>query len=516
MPPPARILPLLIAIAALAAPALTARAQPAIPTLDNPNGAAVANPGLVRRVFKLAAMRRIDFAIIGDSNVRNAVVSGHEDGYGRAFAAKFGMYAGRVDAFCPTGHWASPILSQSSSQGPPFITAEVSPQASPFIFADPLMPVGGGMIVTNKTVPGDYNWGLTYEADHPVNIAAALRFHLTDYSFGPAAVGYINPTCREAYPGNGAHNYFSLPYDLYLADFYTGVRDMRFDIPAGERAPTGIICCIADLSRFHGAKGPFAGLWQRLENTERPRGISYSPLWAAGGRSARDACVSFNALGPASTQLQEYLRQLTRLQNDAPVLVVQILHGGNDAGDDLPSVGPVGGFDSRTSEGHEDNLRGIIQTIRANWAALGYDAANLFFILGPYHPRSDRFNQQLGYEAAWRRIVETDPQSACVAGTQISTPQEFRDKGWNNSLIDEAHLNITGYRAWARGVVSVLSRAACPSDFNESGDSTVQDIFDFLNAWFTGAIRADFNQSGAVTVQDIFDFLGSWFAGCPQ
>jgi len=52
------------------------------------------------------------------------------------------------------------------------------------------------------------------------------------------------------------------------------------------------------------------------------------------------------------------------------------------------------------------------------------------------------------------------------------------------------------------------------ADFDTSGAVTVQDIFDFLNAWFVGSINADINYSGAVTVQDIFDFLNAWFAGC--
>ena len=41
---------------------------------------------------------------------------------------------------------------------------------------------------------------------------------------------------------------------------------------------------------------------------------------------------------------------------------------------------------------------------------------------------------------------------------------------------------------------------------------TVQDIFDFLSAWFTG--NADFNRSGGTEIQDIFDFLNAWFTGC--
>jgi hypothetical protein len=42
----------------------------------------------------------------------------------------------------------------------------------------------------------------------------------------------------------------------------------------------------------------------------------------------------------------------------------------------------------------------------------------------------------------------------------------------------------------------------------------VQDIFDFLAAYFSNGPGADFNGSGAVSVQDIFDFLAAYFAGC--
>jgi hypothetical protein len=57
--------------------------------------------------------------------------------------------------------------------------------------------------------------------------------------------------------------------------------------------------------------------------------------------------------------------------------------------------------------------------------------------------------------------------------------------------------------------------AACPADFNGSGEATVQDIFDFLSVWSVLGPGADFNASGAITVQDIFDFLASWVTGCP-
>jgi hypothetical protein len=60
-----------------------------------------------------------------------------------------------------------------------------------------------------------------------------------------------------------------------------------------------------------------------------------------------------------------------------------------------------------------------------------------------------------------------------------------------------------------------VAQAACPADFNHVGGVTVQDIFDFLAAYFAGLPTADFNGVGGVTVQDIFDFLGAYFTGCP-
>jgi hypothetical protein len=58
----------------------------------------------------------------------------------------------------------------------------------------------------------------------------------------------------------------------------------------------------------------------------------------------------------------------------------------------------------------------------------------------------------------------------------------------------------------------------CKANFNQSTGTTpvtVQDIFDFLAAYFALDPTADFNGLGGVTVQDIFDFLGAYFAGCP-
>ncbi len=64
-------------------------------------------------------------------------------------------------------------------------------------------------------------------------------------------------------------------------------------------------------------------------------------------------------------------------------------------------------------------------------------------------------------------------------------------------------------------LVSPTAETACAADFNNSGAVSVQDIFDFLAAYFMADPAADFNHSGAVSVQDIFDYLAAYFVGCP-
>ncbi len=54
----------------------------------------------------------------------------------------------------------------------------------------------------------------------------------------------------------------------------------------------------------------------------------------------------------------------------------------------------------------------------------------------------------------------------------------------------------------------------CRANFNQVNGLNVQDIFDFLAAWFAQLPAANFNNDNFLNVQDIFDFLSAWFAGC--
>lgn len=55
---------------------------------------------------------------------------------------------------------------------------------------------------------------------------------------------------------------------------------------------------------------------------------------------------------------------------------------------------------------------------------------------------------------------------------------------------------------------------ACVADFNNSGQSTIDDLFLYFNAYFSGQPTADINGTGGVSIDDLFLFINAWFIGC--
>jgi glucose/arabinose dehydrogenase len=66
-----------------------------------------------------------------------------------------------------------------------------------------------------------------------------------------------------------------------------------------------------------------------------------------------------------------------------------------------------------------------------------------------------------------------------------------------------------------RGIGSACTSATCCAvNINHDDVVSVQDIFDYLTAWFSGLPSAEFDGQPGVQVADIFAFLSAWFAGC--
>jgi hypothetical protein len=103
-------------------------------------------------------------------------------------------------------------------------------------------------------------------------------------------------------------------------------------------------------------------------------------------------------------------------------------------------------------------------------------------------------------------------ESQTLAATPNGGPTSIASVG--NFVLFAGVFNHAGPTASFNTAAWGCEPASCPADFDHSGTLAVQDIFDFLNAWFAGAAAADANHSGGLEVQDIFDFLNLWFAGC--
>jgi hypothetical protein len=91
----------------------------------------------------------------------------------------------------------------------------------------------------------------------------------------------------------------------------------------------------------------------------------------------------------------------------------------------------------------------------------------------------------------------------CCTGTTCHFQFSDTCTGPNTMFVDGSACNLGGDRR----------SPCCAADFNKDSSVGVQDIFDFLGAYFGNNAYADIN-GGGITVQDIFDFLSAYFAGC--
>jgi len=149
---------------------------------------------------------------------------------------------------------------------------------------------------------------------------------------------------------------------------------------------------------------------------------------------------------------------------------------------------------------------------------------------GPSSPLSDPLTSQLAdagqtvvfaavlnpnaaggpFQFQWRKGAAILTDGGRFTGTQTPTLTIFNTVESDLGTFEITITDMCGTETRSSATLGFY----CPVDFNHSGSIGVQDIFDFLAAYFAGEFRADFNRSSSVTVQDIFDFLAAYFAGC--
>ncbi len=192
-----------------------------------------------------------------------------------------------------------------------------------------------------------------------------------------------------------------------------------------------------------------------------------------------------------------------------------------------PGVVGGGGFALFATAG-ELHLGGLFasvgNTVSVNWARL---ASSPVVVMPPADLSvselatinlSVRANGAPTLSYLWRRNgspISNGPAGASVGGGTVSGATSA------TLAISDARRSDSGsYTVTISNSCGILMSPAasvtvlCRADFNGAGGITVQDIFDFLAAYFAGSPSANFNNAGGITVQDIFDFLTAYFAGC--
>jgi GH25 family lysozyme M1 (1,4-beta-N-acetylmuramidase) len=94
----------------------------------------------------------------------------------------------------------------------------------------------------------------------------------------------------------------------------------------------------------------------------------------------------------------------------------------------------------------------------------------------------------------------------------VDTPASTGDYWYGIHVVDGTG-NLADERLAGLGPIHVA--VFCRADFNHSGGQPNQvDVLDFLNGWLAGNQAADFNGNGHVEIQDIFDYISAWFGPC--
>lgn len=232
------------------------------------------------------------------------------------------------------------------------------------------------------------------------------------------------------------------------------------------------------------------------------------------GASERRALVRFDVAGsvPAGAHILEATLTLNCSRNNSETAFVYIHRLTSPWGEGVSDAGAPGGGGAAAAPNDATWNSNFFQS--SDWTTPGGDFDELISALATMGSGLSGLGP-----VVW---ASTDPENGLMLSdvqSWLDTPDQ--NHGW---IVIGSSLNgATAHRFDSREntnpvvrpqLTIVYSTCLCNADFNCEGSVSVQDIFDFLAAWFSGADNADFNLSGEITVQDIFDFLAAWFVGC--
>lgn len=501
----------------------------------------VGNVAAIMTFLRAAMTRRVDVVGIFDSNGAQATITGHPEGQAMALATIFGAYG---TAFVP-GNAAAPYASGIAGHTAG-ATSGASVDANFTAIKFPAVSV-----VDGSTVPwSNFDWQntmtdaasgyFTIEHRFPLDLYGKIEYCPVFWRPQTGGMTKWRPGIQDYHAAGTASFYqlYNAPSDLAMSavpsdgiseERWTINRGVVFDLtnttnPAGTINYQGIGLQFRP-HRYNAAEGAMDGtntcgiLGHRVCDAEKFHGIAYSTVYVFGGKPTRAASFDFCGIsgsgGVTDAALAAYLKGLTRAQRDAngnqlpPMVLFQIIEGGNDAGD-TGTLGALAANKSllttdgtyrsateqanagNTATGYYNNTVTIIRRIRYVWEnVLGYSGGNLFFLIGCYHPQSPNISAaqfsfvrtimptgmasiaasernvcyvdgyQLGSYAEWGIVNGAKTAGTGVDGTDFitagapsisSTTSPFTAVAhmpWARSPNNEdAHMNQAGYINW--------------------------------------------------------------------
>jgi hypothetical protein len=472
-----------------------------------------------------AETRRVDIVGIGDSNQVAGPGSnyGWDHGYPKAWTDRYGQYATGVFGTNARAGWAGP-QGYINSWNYPYGAARTGAPAALDkykLFYDSQNDNLSDFPSTYAYFGPDYvetqqNWTplVTLRKASPL-WGQDLRWHLTYGTFDSGA-GEFTPSFT------GQFGKLSAAPSVSTSTGSIGLADGAFDIPAAAYKNSAGAEMHGGLS-FSGEgtmRGPFFGLWQRVEG-DRESGVSYSTALWQGGRALVHAATALQA--QSDDALQEYIRNTVKLQDGQKMLLVQVNHGGNDGGWSIPSVGP-NPTESNTPAGFADNMEALITRLRGVWSAMGHDSDNLIFQYGPYHPidgpaldGTGRSNVQrlADWESAIIALSQQHPEYnlAVLRGSKLTTPLTMKRNGWYTSATDHAHLSIDGYIGIPElAVRQAVAYATADEISNRSAVTSLSFEFDSDVSALLSPDDLELRDLGSNALMDPFDLAVDWDA----
>lgn len=440
--------------------------------------------------FRAAATRRADVLLIGDSNLNQGGLTGHSTGFLRAWGTAMGCWGCAAAPAWGAGNWggrcgetgAGTAVGVAADPPPGWSGApeafraalfKQSPDGQAPDFADwitdwPVETAGIELHIHGRH-PLAIQHGLVYSARVYIpeeNAATGLYPSLmVNMAGGPSSVAWPDNPERIALPATpGFHTWtWTVPRAVAQAE---GV------VPYGDGFRIGLNHWGNTLPIL----GSFGVLYQSAENPAMHRGVRVSNFLYAGGHSSLyiagllcgdpDRVTLGDDPDPApgytDEALAEYFRFLASRQVNSsgaplpPVVLIHVIEGGNDAGVGAtnpgpgsivwtPEDGPGGGtrdtdVHTNTKAGYKNNTRAIIARIKDVWTRVcGYSAADLYFVLGAYHPQpvepQASFVGGVMVEAMTELAAEI-PNVAGVDGYALRTTAQFAAKYYQEVFID--------------------------------------------------------------------------------